>query len=547
VSERDAKLLALMQKYRAGDGLDPFARECLQIKTKASTIEQLNLNKVQRICHEKLERQREEKGWVRALILKGRQPGISTYVGARYYRRTSLWRGINTFILSHEQDSTDKLFAMVDRFQRNNPLAPHVGESNAKSLVFDKLESSYAVATAGSRGAGRGGTVHLFHGSEVAYWANAPAHFAASVQQIPLLPGTEIILESTSNGAGGEFYERCLDAEAGRGDYQLIFLPWFLSDGAEYTREPEPGFSLSNEGDDGEMSEQEYADIYGISVAQMCWRRYKILELRSPEAFRREYPAAPAEAWTAPPGMEPFINNTAVVRARKRQGIEAVGPLVLGVDPASNGGDRFSVAHRRGQVVQKVEYRNKIDHLEGTAWIRQLIDTLNPARVNIDAGNIGQAIITGLKSLGPRHADVVRAVNFGGTSQAKQAQPKMPGPRNRRAEMWARMRDWLIAAEPAKLPDMEALQTDICAPKLEPQLNNDFQLESKEKMKKRGVRSPDLADAVALTFAFNEYFANAQMQDSQPAVFGTHQDLPNSPSTGYIPPPVSPGATSWMG
>jgi hypothetical protein len=546
VSDRDEQTLALLQRYRANDGLFPFASQCLQIKTKDSKITQLDLNKVQRRCHELLEKQREEKGWVRALILKGRQPGISTYVGARYYRRTSLWKGTNTFILSHEQGSSDKLFEMTDRFQRNNPLAPHVGASNAKELVFDKLESSYTVATAGSKGAGRGGTVHLFHGSEVAYWANAPAHFAASVQAIPLLPGTEIILESTSNGAGGEFYERCLDAEAGRGDYQLIFLPWFLSDAAEYQRPPEPGFLLSNEADDGEMSEQEYSDTYGVTIAQMCWRRYKILELRSAEAFRREYPAAAAEAWTAPPGMEPFISNVAVVRARKRVAIDAVGPLIIGVDPASNGGDRFSVAFRRGQVVTRVEYRNKIDHLEGTAWIRELIDKNNPARVNIDAGNIGTAIVTSLKSLGPRYVNVVRGVNFGGTAQAKMAQPKVPGPRNRRAEMWGRMRDWLMAPEPAKLPDMDALQTDICAPKLEPQLNNDFQLESKDKMKKRGVRSPDLADSVALTFAFNEYFTDVQMEDSQPiGQFGT-PDLQNSPATGYIPPPLPPGGTSWM-
>jgi hypothetical protein len=547
MSDRDARMLALLQRYRSDDGLDPYARECLQIKTKTGKIEQLNLNKVQLVCHQKLEQQREEKGWVRALILKGRQPGISTYVGARYYRQTSLWKGINTFILSHEQGSSDKLFEMVDRFQRNNPLAPHLGASNAKEMIFDKLDSSYTVATAGSKGAGRGSTIRLFHGSEAAYWANAPAHFAASVQAIPLLPGTEIILESTSNGAGGEFYERCLDAEAGRGDYQLIFLPWFLSDAVEYQRAPEPGFELSQEAEDGEMSEQEYADIYKISLAQMCWRRSKIAELRSGEAFRREYPAAAAEAWTAPPGMEPFINSVGVVRARKRQGIEAVGPLILGVDPASNGGDRFSVAHRRGQVVQKVEYRNKIDTLEGTMWLRELIDTLRPARMNIDAGNIGAAIITNLKSLGPPYTDLVRGVNFGGTSQAKLAQPKVPGPRNRRAEMWARTRDYLNGDMPVKLPDNDALQTDLTAPKLVPQLNNDFLLESKSEMKKRGVRSPDLADSVALTFAFNEYFPDAQMMDSAPVTFASPQGLQNRPSTGYIPPPLSGGGTGWMG
>lgn len=543
---REAQKLALIARLRAEDGLPPFARECLQIKTKSSKIQELDLNKVQLECHRLLEKQREEKGWVRAMILKGRQPGISTYVGARFYRKTSLFKGVNTFILSHEQGSSDKLFEMVDRFQRNNPLAPHVGASNAKELIFDKLDSSYTVATAGSKGAGRGSTIRLFHGSEVSLWSNAPAHFSASVQAIPLLPGTEIILESTSNGAGGEFYERCLDAEAGRGDYQLIFLPWYLSDAEEYQRPPPPGFELSKEADDGEMCDEEYADIYKVSLAQMCWRHYKILELRDPDAFRREYPAAPGEAWTAPPGMEPFIGSLHVIRARKRQDIEAVGPLILGVDPASNGGDRFSVAARRGNVVQWVEYRNKIDSLEGTAWIRDLVEKLRPVRVCIDAGNIGQAVITNLKSINPYFSDLVRGVNFGGTSQAKLAMPKVPGPGNRRAEMWQRMQEWLKQDEPVKIPDMEALQTDMTAPKLLPKLNNDFLLESKVEMKKRHVRSPDLADAVALTFAFKEFFANAEHRDPRPVQFGQPEHLQQPQQPGYIPP-VGAGGTGWMG
>lgn len=543
----DSKELAkleLIKRLRPLGALDEYARECLLIKTKASKIQHLELNKVQLVCHQKLEAQREKFGWVRAMILKGRQPGISTYVAARYYQQTSLFKGVNTFILSHEQGSSDKLFEMVDRFQRNNPLAPHLGASNAKEMIFDKLDSSYTVATAGSKGAGRGSTIRLFHGSEVAYWLNAPSHFSASVQAIPLLAGTEIILESTSAGAGGEFYERCLDAEAGRGDYQLIFLPWFLSDAEEYQRAPEAGFELSNVAEDGEMSEVEYSDTYGVTLAQMCWRRSKIMELRDPKAFQREYPAAPSEAWTAPPGSEPFISNINVIRARKRTGVQAVGPLILGVDPASNGGDRFSVAARRGNVVLWVEYRNRIDSLEGTAWIRKLIEDLNPARVCIDAGNIGQAIITNLKSISPRYANLVRGVNFGATAQAKLAMPKIPGPANRRAEMWQRMSEWLIAPEPAKLPDMPALETDMTAPKLQPKLNNDFLLESKIDMKKRGVRSPDLADSVALTFAFTEFFTDAQLQERKVEKFG--DNLQSKAPPGYIPP-LPAGGTSWMG
>src|SRR5712671_88757 len=113
---REAETMAMIARRRAPGGLPAFARECLQIKTKASKILPLELNKVQLECHRLLEKQLDEKGFVRAMVLKGRQPGISTYIGARFYRKTSLFKGVNTFILSHEQGSSDKLFEMVDRF-----------------------------------------------------------------------------------------------------------------------------------------------------------------------------------------------------------------------------------------------------------------------------------------------------------------------------------------------------------------------------------------------------------------------------------------------
>jgi hypothetical protein len=537
VPNSDAELDRL---ERLRDELPFFAPECLKIRTKDEKIEPLHLNAAQMMVHKRLEKQKREKGWVRALILKGRQQGISTYVDARFYQRASMRSGVNVYILSHEQTSSNTLFSIVDRYQRHNPMAPHAGTANVKELEFDKLDSSYAVATAGAKASGRGKAISLFHGSEVAFWQNASDHFAASVQGVPLAANTEVILETTSAGAGGEFYERWQDAEAERGDYIAIFLPWWLS--PEYAREPEEGFALENDADEGEMSEMEYAATFGLTLNQMCWRRSKIIELRDPEIFKREYPATAAEAWTAPAGHEPFIAPLWVLRARKRTGVEGHGPLILGVDPASNGGDRFSVAARRGLKVEWVKYRGRIDHMEGTEWIRSLIDELNPARVNIDQGNIGATIITGLKSIGPKYVNIVRGVNFGGTSQAKLAKPKVAGPKNRRAEMWSRMSDWLMLPEGVSIPDIPALQTDMTSCRRKPQLTNDLLLESKDDMKKRGVRSPDLGDSVALTFAFNEFFDNYN-EPAKVATFG-NVDAPTPSVPGFDPAML--GETGWM-
>lgn len=540
--EAAVKNLALLRS-----DLELYGPAVLKVRGKDEKIHPFEFNRAQKFLHTKLENQRAEKGWVRAIVLKGRQQGVSTYVAARYYQKTTLNRNKNTYILAHEQTASDNLFSIVDRYQRNaGAYAPHVGSDNSKELEFDRLESSYAVATAGAKAGGRGKTTSLFHGSEVAFWPNAKDHFAASVQGVPLLPGTEVILESTSAGASGEFYERAQDAIAGLGDYILVFIPWWYSD--EYSRELEPGFTLSREEINGEISEQEYADLYHVGLKQMAWRRNKILELRDTLLFRREYPATVADAWTNPPGHVSFIEPLLVMRARKRPRRENYGPLIIGVDPASGGGDRFAMCWRRGMVVEKVEYRNKLNHEEAVAWCRDVIDKDKPARMNIDAGNIGANIVTSLKNLSPTYVEIVRGVNFGGTSEWRMAMPKIPGPYNRRAEMWKRGKQWLEAPEMALLPDDEALQTDISAPKETPRLDNFTALESKVDMKKRGVRSPDLADAWALTFAFNESFEHWH-EPKKDGVFG-QIDTPvaSSVSTGAIQPPShSLGRHGWMG
>lgn len=517
-----------------------FSKEYLRVRSKEGAIVPFDMNRAQQGLHDALEKQKAEKGWVRALVLKGRQQGVSTYTAARFYHKASLRFGINVFILAHEQSASDTLFGIVDRFQRYNDVRPHVGEDNAKELVFDLLESSYAVATAGAKATGRSKSILLFHGSEVPLWTNAADHFAASVQAVPLAPGSEIILEGTSAGAGGEFYERWQDAEAGRGDYIAHFIPWWLS--PEYARTPEAGFALTQEADEGEMSEQEYADTFKVPLPQMCWRRYKLIELRDPMLFQREYPALPSEAWTAPPGMTPFIPALSVLRARKRN-VEAAGPLILGVDPASTG-DRFAISARRGLRVLWTRHRSNINTLEGTQWVKSVIDEVNPARTNVDSGNIGAAIVTNLKSLGPTYARVVRGVNFGNPSEAKMARPKVAGPKNRRAEMWMRLRDWLVLEEGVQLPDDNALQSDITAPRQKPQLTNDLLLESKKEMRARGIRSPDLADSVVLTFASAEFLVDeSPLRKLSP--FG-NPDAQQQYSEAPMMLPWS-GPNSWMG
>jgi hypothetical protein len=490
-SERE---LALAHRFKSE--FEAYARACLEIRPKDPRAgnRPLELNAAQRYLHECLEQQRAQTGKVRALVLKGRQQGISTYIGGRYYWLTTHGRGIKTFILTHEQVATDNLFGMVERYHNHCPSSwrVHTGASNAKELFFDRLESGYAVATAGTKAVGRSQTIQLFHGSEVAFWPNAPTHFAGVVQAIPDLPGTEIILESTANGVGGEFHERWQQAEAGIGDYIAVFIPWFWQE--EYRRAKPIGFEL-------EPEEQEYMLSYGLDIEQMAWRRNKIAELKDPLLFKQEYPATAAEAFQMS-GHDGFIKPELIVRARKANLAES-GPLVIGYDPNWKGPDRASMARRRGRKVIKVESRAGLDTMAQVGWIKQVIDTEKPAKVFIDVGGAGVAIFDRLVEMG--YGDVVVAVNFGSSPLEpppldEQGKPK-GGYLNRRAEMWGKSKDWLEDPGGADIPDKDSLQADACAPGYKYDSISRVQLESKEQMAKRQIRSPDEWDAVALTFA----------------------------------------------
>jgi hypothetical protein len=402
---------------------------------------------------------------------------------------------LRVFILTHEQDATNNLFGMVDRYHQHNPIAPSTGAANAKELFFDRLESGYAVGTAGAKAVGRSQTVQMFHGSEVAFWPNAATHFAGVVQAIPDLPGTEIVLESTANGVGGEFHERWQQAEAGVGDYEAIFIPWFWS--REYRRAVPAGFAL----DEGE---QAYQQAHGLNLEQMAWRRNKMAELKDPLLFKQEYPATAAEAFQST-GHDSYIKPAPVLAARKAER-EGIGPLIIGADPARFGDDRFSLAWRRGRKVIKIESRNKIDTVAGANWIKQVIDSENPARVFIDVGGVGAGVYDILNNWGEPYSDVVVPIDFSGSPQAMEivlpSGEKRPGPFNRRAEMWMRSRDWLDEPGGADIPDTDSLQADACAPGYHYNSNSYLLIESKEHMRDvRKVRSPDEWDAVALTFA----------------------------------------------
>jgi hypothetical protein len=472
-----------------------YATKCLKIRTKAGQVEQFQLNRAQSYIHTKLEEQKGSIGRVRALILKGRQQGCSTYVGGRFYHRVTHHFGIQCFILTHLGDATNNLYEMAQRFYENTPdtVRPAVSTNNSKALMFGTLDSGYKIGTAENKAVGRSSTIQLFHGSEVAFWTNASEHAKGIMQAVPDAHGTEIILESTANGVGNYFHQMWQKAEAGISDFIAIFVPWFWQE--EYTRNVPEEFALTE-------IEVTLQDTYNLTLGQLAWRRYKIVDLSvngqdGEKSFCQEYPCNANEAFQLT-GENTFIDSAIVMRARKAVA-EPYGPKILGVDPARFGDDRTSIIFRQGRVAYGLQSYTKKDVMEVVGIVVMLIREHNPDKVLIDIGGLGAGLIDRLYELGygthnDRIGSLVVGINAGESAYNEKYYS------NKRAEMWGETKEWLMNL-PCQIPDVDSLHADLCGIKYKHSSNSQLIMEKKEEMRARGVRSPDESDALCLTFA----------------------------------------------
>ena len=165
-------------------------------------------------------------------------------------------------------------------------------------------------------------------------------------------------------------------------------------------------------------------------------------------------------------------------------------PVILGIDPARFGDDRSVVFRRQGkQAFKPVVYRG-IDNMELASRVANLIEQHNPDAVFCDAG-AGSGVIDRLRQLS---YDVIE-VPFGGKALKQQQYI------NRRTEMWWLMKEWI--EEGGAIPNDIALKQELATPIYWYDNVGRRVLESKDQIKKRlqGAGSPDLADALALTFA----------------------------------------------
>lgn len=208
-----------------------------------------------------------------------------------------------------------------------------------------------------------------------------------------------------------------------------------------------------------------------------------------------------------PPGQSNALISLADVIEATRRTAKMRGDKRLGVDVARFGDDRSVLCKRQGDVAEfdpELVFRN-LDTMELADEVVEVIRAWHPRVVSVDVTGIGAGVVDRLQQL--EHE--VNAVEFGGAPVSVPPEDRdegdepddLEGPRflNRRTEIWWLMAQWIRTT--GCIPDDAELISELAGPTYKFTADGKLQLESKADMKKRGLASPDKADALALTFA----------------------------------------------
>jgi hypothetical protein len=186
-----------------------------------------------------------------------------------------------------------------------------------------------------------------------------------------------------------------------------------------------------------------------------------------------------------------------LVESAKTRDVKAINVMpIWGVDVARFGNDSSALAKRKGNVIAKpVEEKWGYDTMVVAGWIKAEWDSTpiddRPSEINVDVIGIGAGVVDRLSELGLP----VRGINVSESPAMKDQYS------NLRAELWFLGRDW-FAAQDCRIPaEDEQLALELIKPRFKFTSSGKRQVESKEEMRKRGIPSPNKADAFLLTLA----------------------------------------------
>jgi hypothetical protein len=262
----------------------------------------------------------------RDVTVKGRQTRASSLILARNLRRMTTGFGLKCLVIAQDDSITALFRERIEHHLRD--LAAHGLEysyrTNKEGIVIGKeMENRFIFASGEQRVAGRAYSAQIVHISELAHWKpeSAGRLLGGITPAVPGPPHGWFDIESTPNGAEGEFFDYATEAMEGSDDplsrWMLHFYPWFL--------EPRYRAGLAGtENCDLHLSAAEFEQLvdgftptpheekllveYGLKVEQILWRRWRERDLQKTGVpFLQEYVEEAATCFIT--GEENFFSS----------------------------------------------------------------------------------------------------------------------------------------------------------------------------------------------------------------------------------------------
>lgn len=250
---------------------------------------------------------------IKVLVPKSRKRGISTIVQALNRFASKQIANSNALTVAHRAEDTQEIFSIAQRIHLNDVDQTQPKKPSRRQITFDN-GSKYRCMTAMGNYVSSGSDTHWLHVSEAALLESKSGQDSENMQAIinamPQGEGAEMtitVLESTGNGPKGHFPAMCNQAEAGKGDYKLVFISWL-----EDPDLTDPTFTGNMQSFEPPLTQYEMAlvDEFNATPQQMAWRRKKIandnpewkLSDGNPPLFGYHFPARLGECFASVSG-----------------------------------------------------------------------------------------------------------------------------------------------------------------------------------------------------------------------------------------------------
>ena len=181
-----------------------------------------------------------------------------------------------------------------------------------------------------------------------------------------------------------------------------------------------------------------------------------------------------------------------IVEAAIDRKITQHGPMLWGLDVARFGSDRTALAKRHNShLVEPVRWWRGKDTMQTAGLVKMEYDQarIKPETIFVDVIGLGAGVVDRLAEL----KLPVRGINVAESPSVQDKYARM------RDELWFKAREWFASREVSMVKD-DALVAELTLPTYKILSTGKLQVEGKDDLKKRGVISPDIADAFILTF-----------------------------------------------